>query len=155
MNPGGWAPYGRWLARAMHRGRAQPELEAMMNVRSLVLMALVLGLSFGGMRESHAITSCNVCADEEHLCKFQCYVGTPPFQTTTTCKGAGYKCVRTLGATSDEACSAAASTVAALEPVDAVTRAIDWVRDGYALVSGIVDRVASLESEVGARLAHA
>jgi hypothetical protein len=148
----------------MHRNRVQPELEAMMTVRSLVLVALVGALSLGRVSESHAITSCDVCEDEAHPCNFPCYIGSPTGHnvTSTTCKGAGYKCIRKLPVTSEEACPGLALTVAqtdataAIDPIEAtagidvVTLAAAWLRDGIALVTGIVDRVALLES--GARV---
>ncbi|HSS00416.1 MAG TPA: hypothetical protein VLM79_25330 [Kofleriaceae bacterium] len=133
----------------------------------MVLAALVGGLFFGGMRESHAITSCNVCADKVHLCSFPCYIGDPTEgnATATTCKAAGYKCVRALPVTSDDACPAEASTVAAfetaaiaptgaIEAIDVVTLAATWLRNGIALVTGVIDQVASLESGAGVRLAR-
>ena len=139
-----------------------------MTVRSLVLVALVGGLSFGHMRESHAITTCNVCADEVHPCDFRCYIGSPTGSnvTVTTCKGAGYKCLRTFPVTSDEACSSETSTASAfetaeaiaptgaIEAIDVVTLAATWLRTGIALVTGVIDQVASLESGAGVRLAH-
>jgi hypothetical protein len=151
----------------MHRSRVQPELEAMMTVRSLVLVALVGGLFFGGMRESHAITTCNVCADEVHPCNFPCFIGSPTGSnvTVTTCKGAGYRCLRTFPVTSDEACPAESAALAAfeaavieptraIEAIDIVTTAAAWLHDGIALVTGVIDRVASLERGAGAQLAH-
>jgi hypothetical protein len=151
----------------MHRRRLQRELEAMMTVRSLVLVALVGALSFGHVSESYAITSCNVCADEVHPCSFPCFISSPSGDnlTKTTCKGAGYKCLKVLPVT-DEACEAPASTVAAAEASDAteavnasvavnvLTLAAAWLRDGLALVTGIVERVASLEGDAGVWLAH-
>jgi hypothetical protein len=140
----------------------------MMTVRSLVLVALVGGLFFGGMRESYAITTCSVCADEVHPCSFPCFIPSPTGsnQTVTTCKGAGYKCLRVFPVTSDEACPAATSAMAAFEAVEAIepTRAIEaidvatlaamWLRDGIALVTGVIDQVALLETGAGVRLAR-
>jgi hypothetical protein len=142
-------------------------MEATMTARSLVLGALVIGVLFGHLRESYAITSCNVCVDEVHPCDFPCYLGSPTGDqlTKTTCKGAGYKCLRVLDLTSDELCGAPPSTVAASKASEAVgavdatarldvaTLADTWLRDVLALVTGIVERVAPLAGGDGVRLA--
>jgi hypothetical protein len=149
----------------MHRDQAQPELEAMMTVRSLVLVALVGALFFGHMNESYAITTCSVCADEVHPCGFPCFIPSPTGsnQTVTTCKGAGYKCLRVFPVTSDEACDAQASSLASSDAIDTtdgsqviniVTLAAEWLRDGIALVTGVIDQVASLDGGAGVRRAH-
>ena len=138
-----------------------------MSVRSLVLGALVIGVFFGHLSESYAITSCNVCVDEVHPCDFPCYLGSPTGDhlTKTTCKGAGYRCLRVLDVMSDELCGAPPSTVAAAKAseateavdasvaIDVVTLADAWLRDVLALATGIVERVASLEGDAGVRLA--
>jgi len=137
-----------------------------MTVRSMVLWALVIGVFVGHLSESYAITSCDVCADEVHPCDFPCYLGSPTGDhlTKTTCKGAGYRCLRVLDVTSDALCSARPSTVAASKAteaveasvaIDVVTLAAAWLRDGLALVTGLVERVASRDGDAGAGLAHA
>ena len=115
-----------------------------MIVRSLILVAVAGALFFGRMRESHAITTCNVCADGVHPCSFRCYTGSPPFPFVTTCGGAGYHCLHLPFATSGEACDAPAppSEIAAL-----VALAADWLRDGLALMTSVAERVAALDGE--------
>lgn len=139
-----------------------------MTVRSLVLVALVGALFFGHMNESYAITTCSVCADEVHPCGFPCFIPSPTGsnQTVTTCKGAGYKCLRVFPVTSDEACPAESSAMAAfdaaeaieptraIEAIDVATLAAEWLRGGIALVTGVIDQVASLERSADVRLAH-
>jgi hypothetical protein len=134
----------------------------------LVLVALVGALSFAHMNESYAITTCSVCADEVHPCGFPCFIPSPTGsnQTVTTCKGAGYKCLRVFPVTTDEACPAEASAMAAFEAADALepirtieaidvaSLAAEWLRDGIALVTGVIDQVASIERGAGVRLAH-
>jgi len=129
------------------------KVEAMMTVRSLLLWVLVIGVLFGHVRESHAITSCNVCADEAHPCDFPCSLGSPPHQIKTTCKSAGYQCLRVQDLATDDACRAPTSTVDAQVALDVVTLADAWLHDVLALVTGIVERVASLDRHAGARLA--
>ncbi|MGH9884290.1 MAG: hypothetical protein ACREBE_02100 [bacterium] len=132
----------------------------MMTVRSLVLVALAGALFLGHMNESYAITTCSVCADEAHPCSFPCFIPSPTGsnQTVTTCKGAGYKCFRVFQL-SDDACDAQASSMAATDAIgsdviELATLAAAWLRDGIALVTGVIDHVASLESGASVRLAH-
>lgn len=117
-----------------------------MTLRSVVLVAMMSGLSFFHMREASAITSCSVCADQTHLCSFPCYVGTPglPGLVVTTCKGAGYKCLKGLPvATLDtELCQTepAPSAVSALASL--VTT---WWTDSLRLAIALHDQVARLD----------
>ena len=112
-----------------------------MKLRSLILVALIGGLFFGRIRESHAITTCNVCADGEHPCNFPCYTGSPPSAFATTCKLAGYSCFRVPHA-SRAACDL---PLPAAMSWDLATLVTDWLRDGIAFVSNVAYRVAALD----------
>jgi hypothetical protein len=114
-----------------------------MKIRSLILVALIGGLFFGHIRESHAITTCNVCADGVHPCIFKCYTGPIDFPFVTTCGGAGYQCIRFPRLNSDQLCEL--PPPAAAIP-DLWTVAASWLRDGLALLNAAVDRVAVLDT---------
>lgn len=113
-----------------------------MKLRSLILVALIGGLFFGHIRESHAITTCNVCADDVHPCTFKCYTGPIDFPFVTTCGGAGYQCIRFPRLNSSQ-CEPSAPTAGL---PDLIALAAGWLREGIALLSDAVDRVAVLDT---------
>jgi hypothetical protein len=121
-----------------------------MKLRSLILLALVGAVLLGHVRESYAITTCNVCADGAHPCTFRCYTGPYDFPFVTTCGGAGYQCWRLPHASSSLQCDLAASTATA---DSLVTLAAGWIRGGLSLASTVAYRVAALDF-AGASAAH-
>jgi hypothetical protein len=121
-----------------------------MKLRSLILVALMGSLFFGHVRESYAITSCNVCADGAHPCTFRCYTGPYEFPFVTTCGQAGYQCIRLPRFASDQQCDLSAATT--VTP-DLLTLAVGWLREGLVLVSDAVDRFALLDT-TGATVAR-
>jgi hypothetical protein len=127
----------------MHEAPLQPNQEGLMRLRSLILVALIGGLFFGHIRESQAITTCNVCADGIHPCVFKCYTGTLDFPFVTTCGLAGYQCIRIPSSNSAQQCDLAAP--AATVP-DLLAVAAGWLREGLSLLNEAVDRVAVLDT---------
>jgi len=116
-----------------------------MTLRSLVLVVLIAGVSTFQIREASAITSCAVCADGAHPCSFKCFT-----DIVTTCKGAGYACVRvpalveTAPSLDALALDSACPVASAEAPASELSPMASWLDEGLAFVHGLAHGFAAV-----------